>query len=123
MPARDIAVTWPQTKSLAEYVATLDEAKARNEVINYRVAHPPVWSNAFEAHGVRAWAFGVSSPRCYMIHSGYVRGWTQVLYTCWRDDIEGFLPGNFIVRSPNWNPIVNGPAMRSFRGWRWYPPA
>lgn len=123
MPSRDIVITWPQKKSLADYVATLDEAFTYSEVINYRVARLPVWTNAIEDHGFRGWAFGIARPRCYVVHTGYVRGWTEVVGTCWRDDIEGFPPGNFIVRSPNWNPIVNGPAMGSFRGWRWYPPA
>lgn len=120
--SRDIILTWPKTKSLIAYRAELAAAAARSHVINYRVAHLPVWEDAVEDHGFRSWPYGTPRPRCYMVHTGYVRGWMQIIGTCWREDgeVEGWPSGWYIVRSPEWHYDLSRPPMESFRGWRWY---
>lgn len=119
--ARDIVITWPKTKPIEAYLDDLAAAQERLDVINYRVAHLPVWDDALESGGFRSWAYGAEHPRCYIVHTGYVRGWTEVLGTCWRraGEVEGWPSGFYIVRSPVWHRVC-GPAMKSFRGWRWY---
>lgn len=119
--ARDIAVTWPQTKLLAGYLAELARAERYGLEINYRVRSLPSWPNQISDHGWNGWPHGVAHPRCYMIHSGFVRGWCEVNGTCWREDgeVDGWPAGNYIVRDPAWHPVDPVP-MVGFRGWRWY---
>lgn len=120
-PPRDIVVTWPKTKPLENYVRNLRFADKKRLVINYRVARLPHWDDAIEDHGSRGWAFGATRPRCYMVHSGFVRGYCEVLYTCYQEEgmVEEWPAGLYVVRSPEWNPIEPIP-MRGFQGWRWW---
>ncbi len=113
---KDIVLTWPKTKPLADYLAELARAAAEGLVINYRVIHLPTWDPPPKD----------SNVRCYMVHEGHVRGWSEVLYVALRGENEvadstgGFWPpGKYIVRSPIWHPIEPIP-MRGFRGWRWF---
>lgn len=109
---RDIVVTWPQTRTLDSYLAELKRAERQNLVINYRVARLPS-----------------SKPeRCYMVHSGHVRGWCVVLDLARRKDGEvkraendsGFWPGGlYVVRSPKWHALKTPIPMAGFQGWRW----
>jgi hypothetical protein len=122
---RDIVVTWPKTKPLQAYLDALAGAEECGEVINYRVARLPTWDDAIEDHGFRGWAFGIVQPRCYVVHTGYVRGWTEVIGTCCREtgNVLGWPSGFYIVRHPTWNPEPLILPMTSFRGWRWYEPS
>lgn len=118
---RDIVVTWPKTKPLEVYLGTLRRAAREGLVINYRVRHLPMWDDAINDHGVTGWAYGAEHPRCYQVHDGKVRGWTEVVYTCERaaGEVDGWPAGLYIVRNPEWHPVEPTP-MAGFRGWRWY---
>lgn len=111
----DIMVTWPQTKPLDSYLADLRQATEDDLTINYRVARLPKWpANAFD--------YGANYPRCYMAHSGFIRGWCRVLYTCYRaaGEVEGWPAGFYIVRDPEFHAARNRVFMPGFRGWRWF---
>lgn len=119
---RDIVVTWPKTKPLADYLAELAAAVRDGLVINYRVARLPKWDDQIEGHGYRGWPYGAGRPRCFMVHEGAVRGYVKVIGTCWRDDgeVEGWPAGWYIVRDAFFVPVTPRP-MKGFQGWRWYP--
>lgn len=123
MTPRDICVTWPKSRPLDSYLAELARAEREGLDINYRVHSIPRWPDAISDHGLLGWAYGIVRPRCHMIHDGYVRGWCEVLGTCWHraGDVNGWPAGNYIVRSPVWHP-VDPITYRGFRGWRWYIP-
>lgn len=124
---RDIVVTWPKKRLLADYLETLVWAERNGRVINFRVARVPRWDDAVDSHGFQGWPFGVELPRCYRVHDGAVRGFTEVRGTCHRQDGEvefiggeGYWPaGTYIVCSPEWHSIAPIP-MCGFRGWRWF---
>lgn len=108
----DIVVTWPQTRSLASYVEELAKAERDGLVINYRVSNLP----------------RERPDRCYMVHTGRVRGWTKVVDMMKRDDVTDpvkrtIMPaGLFIVREPVWHllALVEQREMRGFQGWRYF---
>lgn len=124
---RHIVVTWPKGRALADYLETLAWAERNGREINYRVARMPNWDDALPSHGVTGWAYGVEHPRCYRVHDGAVRGWTEILYCCHRaygevayaSGEDSWPEGLYIVCSPKWNPIEPVP-MPGFRGWRWF---
>jgi hypothetical protein len=108
----DIALTWPQTRSLASYVLELDKARQNKQVVNFRVHILPTRTPV---------------ERCYMVHEGFVCGWMRVRRLVHhnghsvRDPITGqFWPaGYYIVRSPVWHPLNNGAPMKGFQGFRY----
>ena len=115
---KDLVLTWPKTTPLRAYVAGLEQAAQRNEVINYRVANPPTINNG-------------NAPRLtrvYMVHDGFIRGWSTLIGVEWRgagvvrDRGGGFWPeGWYIVRHPDWHPIElrHQIKMRGFQGFRY----
>lgn len=123
----DIIVTWPKTKPLAAYLEQLADAQIAGLQINYRVARLPAWSDkvAFWDHGSLCFgSYPTPPPRCYIVHSGFVRGWSPILYCCQRKlgEVDGWPSGLYIVRSPEWHPwpMSTQPAMAGFRGTRWF---
>lgn len=110
--SRNIVVTWPKGRPLESYLTELARAQRGGLVINYRVPHPP-----WEAAG----------GRCYMVHSGAVRGWNRIRSVELRkrgevtDPITGapWPEGFYIVRDPRWHPI-EPIEMRGFQGWRYF---
>ena len=123
----DIVVTWPKTKRYAAYVGELARARREGLVINYRVARLPAWSHevAFWDHGSLCFgSYPTEPPRCYVVHSGFVRGWSPILYCCQRKtgEVDGWPSGLYIVRSPEWNaiPVSEQIPMAGFRGTRWF---
>jgi hypothetical protein len=110
---QDVIVTWPQSRPLDSYLAELKRAARDGLVINYRVSRLPA----------------TKPRRCYMVHSGMVRGWCDVLSVERRgegdvrraENDSGFWPGGYyIVRSPVWHALKNPLPMRGFQSWRWY---
>lgn len=119
----DIIATWPKTRSLDSYLEELQRAYEHEFPlnINYRVANWPHWEFG---------SLTARPARCYMIHSGFVRGYNNIRYTTYYEDNEvarvendsfaGFWPkGKYIVRHPKWFPVDKIP-MRGFQGWRWF---
>ena len=114
----DIVVTWPKNRPLEEYVGTLAWAKRNGEDINYRVSQRPSWEFG---------ALHERPARCYRVHDGAVRGYTEILYVIQRDDDEVhmvgtqyFWPGGiYVVCDPTWYPLEEPVPMRGFQGWRW----
>lgn len=113
----DMVVTWPKSKALEVYLHELEQATALGLEINFRVPTPPTRVEAIE--------------RCYIVHSGYVRGWNAVRSITKRgerevarvvsDAFSGFWPaGWYIVRDPEWHPIDPLVPMRGFQGWRYF---
>lgn len=108
---RDIVATWPQTRELESYLAELKRAEKQNLVINYRVGRLPK----------------TQPERCYMVHSGSICGWCEVVDMCWRGQgqvqdpvTKAFMfPGYYIVRSPKWHALKTPVEMSGFQGWRW----
>jgi hypothetical protein len=111
--ARDLILTWPKTRRLPVYLSTLEDARGRGDVINYRVAFPPSTApRAFE--------------RVYMVHDGAIRGWSTFREIAYRgtgqvrDRGGGFWPeGWYIVREPDWHPLDRPLPMVGFRGFRY----
>lgn len=106
----DIAITWPRTRELQSYLDELRAAVARGDEINYRVAREPKHT----------------PERCYVVHSGRLRGYNRVLRVVRRGEGEvrhmggGYWPaGWYIVRSPVWVPLNPEIPMPSFRGFRY----
>lgn len=118
---RNIVVTWPQTKPLDSYLAELARAARERWTINYRVARLPAWPDTIEDHGWTGWPYGVETPRCFMVHTGYVRGWCAVIGAGHRADgeVEGWPSGLYVVRDPEWHPLAEPIPMPGFQGWRW----
>lgn len=116
--AIDIVVTWPKTRVFESYLKALREARMSGQLINYRVAHRPVWKFG---------ALADRSARCYRVHTGLVRGWVTIVYAMRRDEGEvqrvgtdEFWPaGDYIVCNSAWHPIDPIP-MKGFQGWRWF---
>lgn len=115
----DLVVTWPKNVPLASYVAAIHNAKARERVINYRVARPPdreVVLSTFDPE-----------PRLYRVHDGAVRGYTPITGILYRGknevervDGEGFWPaGWYIVCAAEFTDCKPLP-MKGFQGWRWF---
>lgn len=112
--SQDIVVTWPSRRPLGSYLAELQHARREGLVVNFRIARAP-------SRPVR---------RCYVVHSGYVRGWSPVIEVRRRgagevarvrsDNDSGLWPaGVYVVRDPEWNPLRKEVPMRGFQGWRW----
>lgn len=112
----DVIVTWPQTKALSTYLQELEHAVELGLEINFRVPAPPKLD---------------SVERCYIVHSGYVRGWNPIRSITKRgerevarvvsDAFSGWWPaGWYIVRDPAWHPIEPLIPMRGFQGWRYF---
>lgn len=119
---RDICVTWPKSRPLDSYLAELARAEREGLEINYRVGRLPAWPGAMWDHGTLGFVYGQQGvPRCYMVHSGFVRGWCSILYGCHREagEVAGWPAGLYIVRSPVWHALADPIPMRGFQGWRW----
>lgn len=110
---QDLVVTWPKSKSLDAYLKELERAVSERLEINFRVPTKP----------------HLTPARCYIVHSGYVRGYNLIRKIEWRGEREvarvesdafaGFWPaGYYIVRDPLWHPITPIP-MRGFQGYRY----
>jgi hypothetical protein len=106
----DIAVTWPRSRELQSYLDELARAERDGEWINFRVPFAPKRD----------------PERCYMVHDGFMRGWTAVKTVVRRGDREvrdpsgGWWPaGWYIVRDPEWHPLAEPVEMRGFRGFKW----
>lgn len=114
----DIVVTWPKSRSLQSYLDELQKAQKTGKHILFRVGRMP--------RRVRA------GDRCYMVHTGYVRGWVRV--TDLHFPQEGQPPinpitgermreGAYIVRSPIWRFLQEQPPVSGFQGVRYADPA
>jgi hypothetical protein len=120
----DIVVTWPKTRHLAEYLIELERAKAREQLINFRIP---------KGHPVH---LAAEDNRLYRVHNGFVRGWTPLIRCIYRgprtvarvpsDPLYGvpgmeFWPeGRYLVCEPDWHSIDHHPQMTGFRGWRYF---
>jgi hypothetical protein len=107
---RDLVLTWPKSRPLRSYLATLAQARRRGDVINYRVTHPPLGA-------IR---------RVYMVHDGALRGWGTFRGIAYRgagevaDGAGGFWPaGWYVTRDPDWHPLDKPIPMPGFRGFRY----
>lgn len=109
----DIIITWPSSRPLESYIEQiLSAGAAGNKHINFRVARLPKYAGP--------------GDRCYVVHSGFVRGY-NVIIECRpiEEDIvldpltDEFWPaGNYIVRDPAWYPITPS-AYKGFQGWHY----
>lgn len=106
---KDLAVTWPKGSPLSVYLERLEYAVAYGLEINFRVPSKP----------------RVTPERCYMVHDGKLRGYNLIRSIEYRGPREvekaggGFWPeGWYIVRAPEWHPILPVP-MRGFQGYRY----
>lgn len=110
---KELAVTWPKSKPLETYLEELRRAGEERLEINFRVPSKP----------------SILPVRCYMVHSGHLRGYNLVRRIVHRgegevarvesDAFAGFWPaGWYIVRDPLWHPITPVP-MRGFQGYRY----
>lgn len=122
LTGRDIVVTWPKGRALDSYLLELRRAEAAGLQINYRVPQRPSMP-VLRWEGRRA--------RCYMVHTGYVRGFNEILSIEHREPGEvsrvasdawaGFWPqGWYIVRDPKFTP-VKAVEMKGFQGFRYWP--
>lgn len=108
---KDLLITWPKKRSLESYLTELEKAATKGQLINFRVPTLPK----------------VECERCYIVYDGKVRGWTRMVDERYRGVEEvidpvlgGFWPaGNYIVRTPQWHPLENGPEMKGFQGYRY----
>lgn len=113
----DLILTWPKSRSLESYLLELKRAERDGLVINYRTPNPPKSNDGW--------------GRCYMVHDGAVRGWTQIIEVRWRGEGEvrqvdddfggpGFWPeGWYVVREPVWRALDKPIPMQGFRGFRY----
>lgn len=110
---KDLVVTWPKSKPLETYLEELQRAARDRLEINFRVPSRPA-----------------TVARCYMVHSGAVRGYNMVRQVVWRgegevvrvesDAVRGFWPaGWYVVREPLWHPLTPTIPMRGFQGYRY----
>ena len=113
---KDIIVTWPACRSLESYLVKLRRAAAEEKVILFKVGAMPRHTAA--------------GQRCYMVHSGYVRGFCEIIDLQFEnegeppiDPISGkqMSRGNYIVRSPHWWELGRQPDMKGFQGFRYAP--
>lgn len=89
----DILLTWPKTRSLSGYLASLVQAREDDKLIFFRVPSKPNVK-----HGDRA----------YMVYDGYVRGYSHVIAPAVVNASDIVNPGTgevmgeglFVVRSP-----------------------
>lgn len=113
--SRDIVVTWPKRKPLEVYLHELERAVEDKLEINFRVPTPPA----------------EKPERCYIVHTGHVRGYNLVREITWRgerevarvvsDAFSGWWPaGWYVVRAPEWHPIEPIIPMRGFQGFRYF---
>lgn len=112
----DIVLTWPQKVPYAEYVSELNRAVAESKVIYFKVSALPKKASV--------------GDRCYMVHSGYVRGWSQIVGfndgTVVPDavrDSDSWTLGKYIVRSPIWHELQYLPRQQGFQGFRYADPS
>lgn len=107
----DIVVTWPKSRSLQSYLDELERADREDKLINFRISSIPK----------------EDVTRCFMVHDGAVRGYTNVLKVDIyqrgeiRDPITGHAwpDGIYITRDPEWYPIEPIP-MKGFQGFRYF---
>lgn len=113
---KDIVVTWPSHRELRSYLIELCRAEEEKKVILFKVSGLP-----------RHTAVG---RRCYMVHSGNVRGYTEIIGLQAYgegdppiDPVTGQQMGvaNYIVRDPHWWQLYDLPAMKGFQGFRYAP--
>lgn len=121
MTGRDLIVTWPKGRGFSSYLLELRKAEAEGLQINYRVPSRPKTSPL--VNGRRA--------RCYLVHSGKIRGYNEILGVKYRldgevvrvrsDALAGYWPeGWYIVRSPTFH-HVTPVDMKGFQGYHYWP--
>lgn len=109
----DIIVTWPKSRTLSSYLFELEHAELCDEVIGYKVRYK---------------ARVEKGDRCYMVHDGAIRGWTEIHGVEWGDEFwnphkQSYMGiGWFVVRSPVWHPLADPLPMKGFRGFRYFEP-
>lgn len=107
--SNNIVVTWPKTRPLESYLAECRNADREGLDICFRVPSRPAVSEG---------------DRCYIVHSGFIRGWQKVLGVEERDDVRDPITrelmevGFYVRRDPRWHPcrLVR---MRGFQGYRY----
>jgi hypothetical protein len=107
----DIIITWPKRRALESYLEELKKAWLAGRVIGYRVASRP---NVEEG------------DRCYVVHSGKLRGWNEIFAVEYRGDVidplthKPMRPGYYIIRDAEWHPCPEPlKEMVGFRGYRY----
>lgn len=108
-----LMVTWPKSRTLESYLEQLRLANTRCELVNFRIPTLPS-------------RVGSAPLRCYMVHDGFIRGYTWVKEINWLEDGEvkdvvtgGYWPeGYYIVRYPAWYSIVPE-RQKGFQGYRY----
>ncbi len=109
----DIIITWPSTRPLESYITQILAAGAAGQKhINFRVSRLPKYAD--------------KGDRCYVVHSGFVRGYNPIVECRPVEDnivldplTDEFWPaGNYIVRRPAWFPITPIPH-KGFQGFRY----
>lgn len=113
----DIVVTWPKSRPLQSYLGELERASERGAYIYFKLGSMPLRASGRD--------------RCYMVHSGHVRGWTTIMDLQFLPQ-EGPLPidpvsgvrmgeGAYVIRSPQWHELKNVTKMKGFQGFRYAP--
>lgn len=106
-----IVLTWPKSVPLQNYMAQLERADREDKSILFKVSAFPAKAKV--------------GDRCYMVHSGFVRGWS--LIEAFHDGDgpdavrsgESWGAGKYIVRSPKWHFLQAQPQMKGFQGFRY----
>lgn len=103
-------MTWPRNRELQSYLDQLAQAERNGDWINFRVPFPPKRD----------------PERCYMVHSGFMRGWNTVVEVKRYGERQVAAPdgawwpaGWYIVREPIWHPLETPVATRGFRSFKW----
>lgn len=110
----NIAVTWPKTKPLEDYLREVHRAARDGERLFFKVSSAPTKVE--------------TGDRCYQVYAGHVRGWLPIRDVIDLgadapiDNVTGqrFAEGTYIIRDPIWTPTPSYPAMQGFRGFRYW---
>jgi hypothetical protein len=109
----DIVLTWPKRTSYENYVGELKKALNDGKVILFSVSAFPVKA--------------APGDRCYMVHDGQVRGWSEIVAFHDGDGPdsvrqgEEWAKGKYIVRSAHWHKLLKPIEMKGFQGFRYAP--
>jgi hypothetical protein len=118
----DLVVTWPKSRTLASYLAELEGAlwAMPRLLINFHVPSKPSAERCEP----------IGSLRCYRVHDGMVRGYTNVHDIVFHEDrvvarvksdpIPGHWPAGWYVQCyPYWHAC--GPvSMNGFQGYHYF---
>lgn len=103
-------VTVPKTIKWVDWLAELEDANARNLLVNYRIPHR---------------VDPVLGSRCYIVWNGRIRGWLSIVGCKKREAFvcestgRQWPEGWYLIRVPPFYPWA-GPRMRGFQGIRLY---